>query len=278
MYRKELTRSRQELFKRLLMPMAIFVFLVAPLWGQDAALKRLNESPRHHEWVAIQHGERVVHSFLVFPEVKDKVPVVIVIHENRGLTDWVRSVADQLAEQGYIAIAPDLLSGMGPDGGKTSDFPDMDAARNAIYELPARQVTADLNAVFDYAAKLPAANGTVSVAGFCWGGTQTFQFACEQPKLAAAFVFYGSPPESKDQVAKINCPVYGFYGGNDARVSASIPVITELMKEAGKKYQPVVYDNAGHGFMRLGEAADASEANKAARDKAWQRWLELLKS
>jgi len=276
MNRKELTRSRQKLSRRFLAPIAIFIFLAAPLSGQNADLKRLNESPRHHEWVAIQQGERVVHSFLVFPEVEDKVPVVIVIHENRGLTDWVRSVADQLAEQGYIAIAPDLLSGMGPNGGKTSDFPDSDAARNAIYELPADQVTADLNAVLDYAAKLPAANGTVSVAGFCWGGAQTFRFASNQPKLAAAFVFYGSPPENKDQVAKINCPVYGFYGGNDARVNASIPAITESMKEAGKKYDSVIYDNAGHGFMRSGEAADASEANKAARDKAWKRWLELL--
>lgn len=276
MTRKELTRSRQKLLRRLLTSMSIIIFLATPLFGQDAAQERLNKSPRHHEWVAIQQGERVVHSFLVFPEVKDKVLVVIVIHENRGLTDWVRSVADQLAEQGYIALAPDLLSGMGPDGGKTSDFSDTDAARNAIYELPAEQVTADLNAVFDYAAKLPAANGTVSVAGFCWGGMQSFQFACEQPKLAAAFVFYGSPPENKDQVAKINCPVYGFYGGNDARVNASIPAITGLMKEAGKQYEPVIYDNAGHGFMRLGEAADASEVNRAARDKAWQRWLELL--
>lgn len=272
MNREQQNRGRQEFLKLV----AVFVFLAAPVSGQDISLKRLNESPRHHEWVAIQQGERVVHSFLVFPEVKDKAPVVIVIHENRGLTDWVRSVADQLAEQGYIAIAPDLLSGMGPDGGKTSDFPDMDAARNAIYELPAEQVTVDLNAVFDYAAKLPAANGTVSVAGFCWGGSQSFQFACEQPKLTAAFVFYGSPPKSKDQVAKINCPVYGFYGGNDARVNASIPNVTKLMNEEGKKYEPVVYDNAGHGFMRAGEAADASDGNRTARDKAWKRWLELL--
>lgn len=278
MIKPKITPVSNMLLNKYFLLIAFLVLFSVSLFGQDAAQKRLNESPRHHEWVAIQQGKRVVHSFLVFPEVKDKAPVVIVIHENRGLTDWVRSVADQLAEQGYIAIAPDLLSGMAPDGGKTSDFPDMDAARNSIYELPAEQVTADLNAVFDYAAKLPAANGTVAVAGFCWGGAQTFKFACEQPKLAAAFVFYGSPPESKEQVAKIHSPVYGFYGGNDARVNASIPAITGLMKEAGKKYQAVVYDNAGHGFMRAGEAPDASEGNKAARNEAWERWLKLLKT
>lgn len=257
---------------------AIFIFLAASLSGQNRDLQRLNESPRHHEWAAIPQGERTVHSFVVFPEVKEKAPVVLVIHENRGLTDWVRSLADQLAEQGYIAIAPDLLSGAGPSGGKTSDFPDGNAARDAIYKLPQEQVTADLNAVFDYAAKIPAANGKVAVAGFCWGGAQTFLFACERADLAAAFVFYGSPPESKDQVAKISCPVYGFYGENDARINASIPATTGLMKEAGKTYDPVIYEGAGHGFMRSGEEPDASEANKTGRENAWKRWLDILKA
>jgi carboxymethylenebutenolidase len=260
----------------------IFVVVVVALTSvfasaQEAARQRLEKSPRHQEWVATKHGDRTVHSFLVFPEVKDKVPAVVVIHENRGLTDWVRSVADQLAEAGYIAIAPDLLSGMAPGGGKTSDFPSGDAAREAISNLPQEQVTADLNAVAEAAARLPACNGKVAVAGFCWGGRQSFRFATNRADLAAAFVFYGPGPESKDDVAKIKCPVYGFYGGNDARVNATIPQSTELMKEAGKHYDPVTYEGAGHGFMRSGEEPDASDANKKAREEGWTRWKELLK-
>ncbi|MCB0305374.1 MAG: dienelactone hydrolase family protein, partial [Calditrichaeota bacterium] len=129
---------------------------------------------------------------------------------------------------------------------------------------------------FGYVSALPAASGTVVVAGFCWGGKQTFAYATEQTKLAAAFVFYGTPPESEEQVAKISCPVYGFYGENDARVNASLPDIGKLMEAAGKTFEPVIYKDAGHGFMRAGEAADASEGNKTARKDGWERWLELL--
>lgn len=247
------------------------------LLAQDASLKRLNESPRHHEWVSVEHGDRTVQCFVVFPEVQEKVPVVLIIHENRGLTDWVRGVADQIAEAGYIAVAPDLLSGMGPGGGKTSDFPDQDAARNAIYELPPDQVTADLQAVADYAVKLPACNAKLAVGGFCWGGSQTFRFATNRDKLASAFVFYGTAPSGPEQLTKIHCPVYGFYGENDARVTSTVEATAERMKAAGKEYEPVTYDGAGHGFMRSGEGADPDNPNRQARDAAWKRWLHLLK-
>jgi carboxymethylenebutenolidase len=246
-------------------------------FAQDFALKRLEESPRHHEWVQVKYENRVVHAFLVFPEKKEKTPAVIVIHENRGLTDWVRGLADQLAEAGFIAIAPDLLSGTGPDGGKTSDFANSDAAREGIYKLKPEQVTADLKAVYDHVAKLPASNGKVAVSGFCWGGSQTFRFATNHPKLAAAFVFYGTGPSDPEAIARIACPVYGFYGGDDARVNATIPKSTELMKSAGKFYDPVTYEGARHAFMRRGEAPNAAEANKKARDEALSRFLGLLK-
>lgn len=244
--------------------------------AQDWAIERLNESPRHHEWVQVKHGERVVHAFLVFPEVKDKATAVVVIHENRGLTDWVRSVADQLAEHGYIAIAPDLLSGMGPDGGKTSDFADRNAARDALYQLPQEQISADLDAVFDYVARLEACNGKVAAAGFCWGGRQTFLYATHRAETKAAFVFYGTPPDSAAQLATIACPIYGFYGGNDARVNASIPRVSESMKTLKKFYEPVTYEGAGHGFMRAGEDPKATAENQKAREAGWQRWLALL--
>jgi carboxymethylenebutenolidase len=246
---------------------------VFPVLGQDWAVKELDKSSRHHEWVEVKHGDRTVHAFVVYPEVKNKATSVVVIHENQGLTDWVRTVADQLAANGYIAIAPDLLSGTAPGGGRTSDYPSGDAARQGIGKLPPDQVTADLNAVTDYVRKLPAANGKVAVAGFCWGGAQTFRFATNRKDIAAAFVFYGTGPAA---VESIGAPVYGFYGGNDERVNATIPKSEESMKEAGKKYEPVVYDGAGHGFMRSGQMPDAQEANRKAREEAWKRWLALL--
>ena len=251
--------------------------VVASANAQDWAKAKIEKSPRHLEWVKVKHGNREVNCFIAFPEVKDKATAVVVIHEIFGLTDWVRSVTDQLAEAGYIAIAPDLLSGSAPGGGGTAELGGGDAVRKAISSLPPDQITADLNAVSEHVAKLPASNGKVVVAGFCWGGTQTFRFATNNKKVKAALPFYGSGPEEADAIKRIECPVYGFYGGNDARINATVAKTTELMKGAGKKYEPVTYDGAGHGFMRAGEMPDANAANKKAREEAWQRVKELLK-
>jgi carboxymethylenebutenolidase len=222
------------------------------------------------------NGERTVQTFVVYPRTSGKATAVIVIHENKGLTDWARGVADQLAAAGYIALAPDLLSGSGPNGGKTSDFPTSDAARDAIYKLEPSQVTADLDAVADHAKKLPAANGKVAVSGFCWGGGQGFRFATHRKDLAAAFVFYGAFEHTKDDLSRIAAPVYGFYGGADERINATIPATTAAMKELGKSYDPVTYDGAGHGFMRQGEDPIGPEADRKARAAAWERWKALL--
>ena len=262
--------------KRLLALSLIFI-TAGPAAAQDWAKARLEKSPRHLEWIKVKHGDREVKCFIAFPEVKDKATAVVVIHEIFGLTDWVRGVADQLAEAGYIAIAPDLLSGMAPGGGGTAEIGSGDAVRGAIMKLPPDQVTADLNAAAEYVGKLPACNGKVAVGGFCWGGGQAFRYATNNKNLKAAFPFYGTGPDKDGEIDKIGCPVYGFYGGNDARVNATIPKSTELMKKHGKTYDPVTYDGAGHGFMRAGEAPDANEPNKKARDQAWQRWKELLK-
>ena len=249
---------------------------IAP--AQDWAKARLDKSPRHLEWVKVKHGNREVNCFIAYPEVKDKATAVVVIHEIFGLSDWVRSMTDQLAEAGYIAIAPDLLSGTAPSGGGTAELGSQDAVRKAISSLPADQITADLNAVSDYVAKLPACNGKVTVCGFCWGGAQTFRFAANRKDVKAAFSFYGPMPENAADIQRINCPVYGFYGGNDARINANIPKATEMMKKAGKTYEPVTYEDAGHGFMRAGEdPTDKNPANKKAREEAWTRWKDLLK-
>ncbi len=245
--------------------------------AQDWAKARLVKSPRHQEWVKVKQGSREIQCFVVYPEVKDKAPAVLLIHEIFGLSDWVRGVADQVAAAGYIAIAPDLLSGLAPGGGGTSEFSGQDAVTKAVSMLPPDQVTADLDAAAAYVSSLPASNGKLSVAGFCWGGSQTFRYATHNDKLKAAFVFYGGGPTNPDDIARIHCPVYGFYGGNDARVGATIPKSEELMKNAGKTYEPVTYEGAGHGFMRAGEAPEANEANKKAREEGWARWLKLLK-
>ena len=245
--------------------------------AQDWAKPRLEKSPRHLEWVKVKIGTREVNCFVGYPEVKNKATAVVVIHEIFGLTDWVRGVVDQLAEAGYIAIAPDLLSGAAPGGGGTAELGGADAVRKAIFALPPDQVTADLDAVAAYVSKLPAANGKVAVAGFCWGGTQSFRYAPNNKDIKAAFVFYGTGPESEQDIARIQCPVYGFYGGNDARVTSTVEKTETLMKKAGKTYKPVTYEGAGHGFMRAGEAPDAGAENKKAREAAWQRWRELLK-
>ena len=270
-----ISRNPRSIMKRIFLCFAA-VLLAFTSNAQDWAKARLENSPRHHEWVKVKHGDREVNCYITYPEVKDKASVVIVVHEIFGLTDWARGVTDQLAEAGYIAIAPDLLSGMAPSGGGTTELGGMDAVTKAVSTLPPAQVTADLNAVAEYVSTLPASNGKIAVAGFCWGGGQAFRYATNNKDLKAAFVFYGTPPAATD-IPKINCPVYGFYAGNDARVTATVPKTVELMKQEKKSYDPVTYEGAGHGFMRAGEAPDANAANKKARDEAWTRLKDELK-
>src|SRR6185437_8984309 len=221
------------------------------LCAQPWAAQKLEKSSRHREWVKVQHDGRSVDAYVVYPEVANKAPVVLVIHEIFGLSDWAQLAADEFAAAGYIAIAPDLLSGKGPNGGGTKSM-DANQVGQAIRDLPNDQITADLNAAADYALKQPSANGKLFVAGFCYGGGQSFRYATNRPDLSAAFVFYGGAPDDAG-IARIKAPVYGFYGQNDARVSASVPGTQEKMKAAGKSYTPAIYEGAGHGFMRGGE-------------------------
>ena len=238
---------------------------------KDFGKERLNNSPRHGEWVDIKSGERTLKAFVAYPERKDKAPVVLVIHEIFGLTDWVRMLCDELAEAGVIAIAPDLLSGQ--------KYEDVDGARKAVSALTTDQVKADLDATSDYAlTKIPAANGNLGVCGFCWGGGWAFGYAAMNPKLKASYSFYGVAIDNAADSAKVPCPVYGFYAENDERVNSTIPKAEESMKAAGKKYEPVTYKGAGHGFMRSGEPTNPNvrEGDKKAREEAWVRWKKLL--
>lgn len=247
---------------------------VSSLYAQDWARKAVDQSPRRREWVSIKQGSRSVESMVAHPQTQGKAPAMVVIHEIFGMTDWVENVTDEFAGAGYIAVAPDLLSGMAPNGGRTKDFPAAEgpgfgAAGQAIIKLPPDQVTADLKAVVDYCKSLATCNGNVCVVGFSWGGSQSFRLATNCKDLSAAFVFYGTGPEA--EIASIQAPVYGFYGGTDARVNASIPQAQEQMKAAGKFFEPVIYEGAAHGFMRSGAQPNAPEADKKARDAAWAR-------
>jgi carboxymethylenebutenolidase len=236
----------------------------------------LSKSPRHHEWadVKVAGSARTIRTFVVYPERKDKAPVVIVIHENTGLTDWARAVADQLAEDGFIALAPDLLSGKGPGGGNTDAIPNRDEATKAIRALTDEETMAALDGVRDYGLKLPAANGKVGTVGFCWGGARSFAYAVHQPALNAAVVYYGTAPEPA-RLASLKAPVLGLYGGDDARVNATIEPTTVELKKLTKSYEPVIFDGAGHGFLRAQGGREG--ANLRASQKAWPRTVAFFR-
>src|SRR5882757_652029 len=260
---------------KLLALLLLLPFISNALHAQDWAKAALDKSPRHREYVSVKHGDRTVQTFVVYPEVSRKAPVVILIHEIFGLSDWAKEMADDLAAQGYIVVAPDLLSGFGPKGGGSSEFTSVDDTTKAVSGLNPDGVTADLDAVADYAKKIPAANGKIFVTGFCWGGGKSFLFATHRHDLSAAFVFYGPPPPDAD-LKNITAPIYGFYAGNDARIGATVPGTIAAMKAAGKKFEPVTYEGAGHGFMRAGEdPANTVPGNKTARELALARLVTL---
>lgn len=245
------------------------------------ATKALTESPRHGEWVTISLGPDAggkvegLKMWVSYPERADKAPVVLVIHEIFGLTDWVRAVADQLAAEGFIAVAPDLLSGKGPAGGGTESFKG-DTVREAIRALDAGEVVTRLNAARDYATALPSATTRFGCIGFCWGGTTTWTYATRQPALGAGVVYYGTAPDSKDAIAAITCPIVGCYGGDDARVTSTVERTKALAAEAGKAFTAHVYEGAGHGFLRQQSGREGK--NEAGARAAWASTIAILKA
>jgi carboxymethylenebutenolidase len=243
--------------------------------AQDWAKHRLDQSPRHREWVPVKHGDRTVQTYVVYPEVSGKAPVVVLVHEIFGLSDWAKEMADEIAAKGYIVVTPDLLSGFAPNGGGSSAFASQEDTIKAVSGLNPDVVNADLDAAADYGKHLPAANGKLMTVGFCWGGGTAFRYATHRKDLSASFVFYGPAPAD---LSTINAPVYGFYAGNDARITSTVPATTAAMKAAGKPYDPVIYDGAGHGFMRAGEdpSPETTPANRKAREEGFNRLTTLL--
>lgn len=241
--------------------------------SNDEAKARLDASPRHGEWVKYHAGAGdSVTAWVVYPERADRAAVVVVIHEIFGLTDWIRGVADQLAAAGFIAIAPDLLSGKGPSGGGTASV-DRQGAVRLIRGLDRAEVKQRLDAAAEYATSLPAARPVYATIGFCWGGSTSFRYATQQPKLGAAVVYYGSSPPN-EALAQISAPVLGLYGGDDARVNATIAPAKAEMDRLGKRYEPEIYDGAGHGFLR--QQGGRGDANMRATERAWPRTIAFL--
>lgn len=238
----------------------------------------LDKSPRHHEWVDLKRADgSICKAFVVYPESSKPTKSVVVIHENRGLNDWARFFADALAAKGFLVIAPDLISNTVVGIEKTTDFADSDEARKAIYALKQENVTADLFNAYNHVKMDKASTGEVAVIGFCWGGSQSFNFATANPDLSEALVFYGTAPKDAAVFTNIYAPVYGFYGGDDARVNSTIPDTESNMKANNKTFTYQIYEGAGHAFMRRGaETTDTNDANKIAHDKAWEKLLSIL--
>ena len=242
--------------------------------GAEQTLDRLNSSPRQGEWVTVPAGGGdEVNAWVVYPERSDPAPVVLVIHEIFGLTDWVRAVADQLAVDGFIAIAPDLLTGKAPGGGG-SDAVDQQGAVALIRELDRNEVNRGLQATAEYATNLPAATDQVASISFCWGGGTSFTLATVWDDLDAAVVYYGSSP-SDQEVARVRDPVLGLYAGDDARVNATIDSAQEVIEGLGGRYELEIYDGAGHGFLRQQDGRDG--ANLRASQGAWPRTVAFLR-
>jgi len=238
---------------------------------------QLASSPRHGDWVDIKasNGAAPIKSFVVYPERKDKAPVVLVIPEIFGLSDWIRGVADQLAKEGFIAIAPDFLSGMGPNHGGSQELGEQGSTQPTM-ALKDDEKLRILNDVRAYALKIPSANGKFATVGFCWGGGTSFLYALNEPSLAAAVAYYGPMPDTLDY-SKAKAPILGLYGENDPRVDAGIPKAKEELAKRNVTYEPHVFPGAGHGFLRQQGGTPQSPGNKAASEQAWALTLDFLR-
>lgn len=238
-----------------------------PSLPADAAhvAARLASSPRHGEWAMIRtpQGDSVK-SWVVYPERPDHAPVVIVVHEIYGLSTWARGVADQLAADGFIAIAPDLLTMSAVT--RTADTVTTQDATNAIRALNPETIQRELDAVAVYGMGLPSAQKRYGIVGFCWGGGISFAHAAHSPRLGASVVYYGAAPTA-GQLREIRAPVLGLYAGSDARVDATIPSADSILLPLGRTYVHNIFDGAGHGFLR--QQSGMSGANMAATRKAW---------
>ena len=225
------------------------------------------------QWVNIPVGGVNVRTWIEYPQGEAPAPVVLVMHHAQGLDDWIRSVADQLALEGFIAVAPDLYSGFGPAGGGTDSFrfPD-EAMRATAGKLTPAEALRRYRAAWNYAIKLPRSNGKGGTIGFREGGDWSFRLAGEVPEVSAAVVFYGRPP-TEAAMARIKAPVLGLYASEDTAVTATVAPTTEAMKKLGKVYEPHVYQGATHAFLMY----QVEAVNTPATTDSWPRATAFLR-
>jgi carboxymethylenebutenolidase len=243
--------------------------LPASYYTASATLAR---STLKKEWVDIPVGDLKLRTWIVYPERTGKAGVVIVMQHGLGLDEWMRSVADQIAADGFIAVAPDVWSGTGPNGGNRDSFQFDDEAMRAAARITPDETQRRYKAARSWALTLPRANGKTGSVGFCAGGSNSFRFAAEVPELNAAVVFYGGGP-AENLLTKINAPVLGFYGENDARVTATVPITTESMKRLGKSYEAHVYPKVTHSFVYFQDLS----VNREAVADAWPRTVAFFR-
>lgn len=245
----------------------------------STAVARLAASPRHGEYAMIPvEGGDSVRAWVVYPERKTKAPVVVVIHEIFGLSPWIRSVADQLAADGFIAIAPDFLTGkrLPVSADAAASVPGaMDSIVSTIRTLDDAQIVRRIGAAARYGTSLPAATSRWGVIGFCWGGTNAFRTAASFPTLSAAVPYYGAVQPAKMDLTKTKAAVLAFYGENDARVNATIPTADSTLRAAGVPFDKMIFPGAGHGFLR--QQSGQNGANAAATRQAWPRTIAFFR-
>jgi carboxymethylenebutenolidase len=244
--------------------------------SEETAKAALSASPRHGEFidVPLAAGGAPIRTWVVYPERKDKAGVVLLIHEIYGLSDWMRGVADALAREGFIAVAPDLISGLGPGGGGTDSVATRDDVVKLVRGLTPEATKARLDAVRTHATGLPSANGRIATLGFCWGGARSFEYAASDPPPQAAVVFYGSSPDSAT-LLRVKAPVLGLYGGDDERVNATIEPARAALDRRDVDYDPNKFEGAGHGFLRAQEQREG--ANLKATREAWLKAVKFLR-
>jgi carboxymethylenebutenolidase len=245
-----------------------------PAGATDVA-QRLASSSRHGEYVMIPTGAGdSVRAWVVYPERSSRAPVVVVVHEIFGLSTWIRGVADQLAADGYIAIAPDLLTGKAAPAPGTDTLTQA-VATSTIRALKPEDVQRQLAAVGKYGMSLPAAEHAYGIVGFCWGGGTSFSHAVMSPEgLRAAVVYYGTSPELSS-LKSVRVPVLGLYAGDDARVGATVPPADSAMRAMGKTFDVHSFAGAGHGFLRQQDGKNG--ANMAATRQAWPLTIDFFR-
>jgi len=245
--------------------------------GSDDLLKQaLSDSPRHGEWVEIDNDGKTIHAFVVYPEENVATSAVVMIHENKGLNDWARHMADQTAAEGHIVIAPDLLSSFDETRQKTSDFATPDDATQALYTLSQEDISSDLQAVADYAKTIDSFNGNLVSAGFCWGGSQSFRLADQVDDFKASLVFYGTAPQEEEFYSEASVPVYGFYAENDDRINSTIEATETQMQDNAQSFEYEIYNGVGHAFMRKADTDAADTLSNEAKDAAFERMKTIL--